>query len=138
MRRSLIQDRDRDDAQLVLAGGVALAFAVLLIAGLSQLGTEMDSNRDIEPSLVAEFTHLRIQFEDSVVYQYNTTNESAVDSFLTSSDIFSDMEFQYGLILDLSILNVTGTPGDEIIEYRIELVSTEQYLAREGTIVLIR
>ena len=130
--------RDRDEGQLVLSGGVAMAFAILLLAGLSQLGTEMDANRDIEPSLGPEFSHLRVQFEDAVVYRYNTTGESATDSFLNCSDMFSDMEFQYGLILDFTILNITGTSGDETIEYRMELVSTEQYLAREGTIELTR
>jgi hypothetical protein len=98
----------------------------------------MEADRDIEPSLGPEFLHVGEQFEESVILRYNTTNESAEESFSYCADLFVAMEFQYGLVLDLSITSVTGTSGNETIEYRIELISTEQYLARTGTMGLSR
>ncbi len=128
----------REEGQLVLAGGVALAFAILLIAGLTQLGTDMDADRDIEPSLGPEFVHVRIQFENAVQYNYEERNESAQEAFTNSAELFVNMQIHYGVILDFETINITGTPGNETVEFRMEMVSKEQLLWQEGTIVLTR
>lgn len=127
-----------EDGQLVLAGGVAMAFAILIIAGLSQLGTEMDADRDIEPYLGPEFIHLRDQFEKAVAYQYNRTNDSAEETFANTSRLFVNLELHYGVLLEFTLLNTTGSQGNETIAYRIEMMSTEQLLKQEGTLVLRR
>lgn len=115
-----------------------MAFAILIIAGLTQLGTEMDADRDIEPSLGPEFAHVRTQFEKALEYRYNQTNESAEETFSHASKMFINMEIHYGLLLEYQIINLTGTPGNETLEYRMEMVSTEQLLKQEGTLVLKR
>jgi hypothetical protein len=128
----------RDDGQLVLAGGVSMAFAILLIAGLSQLGTEMDADQDIEPLLGPEFTHVRSQFEMAVIYQYSHSNGTAEEVFNETAEIFIDLEVQYGLYLTFDITNLTGPSGNKTIEYRMEMVSKEQLLAQDGVLTLIR
>jgi len=127
---------DDESGQLVLAAGVALAFAILMIAGLTQIGTDMDADRDIEPSLGPEFVHVKGEFEKAVFYRYNVTKESAEESFVKSADMFTNMEFHYGLIVNFQIVNITGSPGDETVQYTISLRSQEQFFLEEGTIVL--
>lgn len=127
-----------EGGQLILAGGVALAFALLMIAGLTQIGTEMDADRDVEPSLGPEFVHLQDQFEKAVSYHYNTTNDSAEESFRVSADLFVHMEFHYGVVLEFDLVNVTGTPGNETVDYGMRMRSSEQQLFTEGTAVLKR
>ncbi len=129
----------RDDrGQLVLVGGVAIAFAILMIAGMSLLASEMDADRDIEPSLGPEFAHLKGEFEKAMVYRYNRTNESAEEVFAHTSGMFSVMELYYGLYLDFEVINITGTPGSEVLNYSMVLVSEDQILEQTGRIDLTR
>lgn len=125
-------------AQLVLAGGVSMAFAILMIAGLTQIGLNMESEKDIEPSLGPEFIHLVDEFEKAIDYQYNTTNQTAEESFTSSSELFISMEYYYGVIMEFTILNNTGSSGNETVEYSISMQTQNQYLHQERTIVLIR
>lgn len=127
-----------EEGQLVLAGGVSLAFAVLIIAGLTGLGFEMEAGRDVEPSLGPEFSHLGAQFEEAVSHWYGASNDSAEEAFRSCAVLFSTMQLQYGLNLDLRIQNITGTPGNETLVYRMELLTARQYLGKEGIIHLVR
>jgi len=130
--------KDRDSCQLVLAGGVAMAFAILVIASTTMLSLEMDSDRDIEPSLAVEFSHLGQEFRIALIHQYNITNGSAQSIFQYTSSLFISMELQYGLLLDIDMLNMTGASGNETIDYRMVLVSKDQEYELQDTITLIR
>lgn len=133
-----IRSFGHDQGQLVLAGGVAMAFAILMIASMTLLSNEMDADRDVEPSLGIRFEHIKSQFEMAMVYTYNTTNSSSQEVFNQTSNMFGIMEFHYGLFLDFSILSVNGSPGNETLEYRMTLSSDEQVLKQDATITLLR
>lgn len=127
-----------DQGQLVLAGGVAMAFAILMIASMTLLTNEMDADRDVEPSLGIRFEHIRTQFEMAMVYRYNTTNSSTQEVFNQTANMFGIMEFHYGLFLDFTVVSVNGNPGNETLEYRMTLSSDEQILVQDSMITLFR
>jgi hypothetical protein len=128
----------KDRAQVVLSGGVSLAFAILMLASLTQIAMNMDSGKDIEPSLGPEFVHVKEEFKGAVQYHYNSTNDSAEYSFNHVADMFVTMEYYYGVIMEFTIMNITGSPGNETVEYRISMLTAEQSLRQEGTIELHR
>ena len=138
IRKRGFRSRGRDDGQLVLAGGVAMAFAILLIAGMTQLGTDMDADQEIEPSLGPEFVHVRSQFEMAASYRYAHSEETAQEAFHNTTGAFANMELRYGLFLTFEIVNVTGSLGNETLQYRMEMVSKEQFLGQDGTLILRR
>ena len=130
--------RSEKRGQLVLASGVAMAFSILMIASMTMLFSQMDADRNIEPALGPEFSHVHLEFERALIYNYNHTSESGSSVFNSTAPVFEVMEMHYGLNLDFTLLNVTGSPDNETVSYRITLRSEGQVLEGEFVVVLRR
>ena len=130
--------RSDTNGQLVLVSGVAMAFSILMIASMTMLFSQMEADRDIEPSLGPQFEDIHIEFEKALSYNYNHSIEDATEVFNSTASIFELVEMHYGLSLDFVLLNVTGSLGEETVTYSITLSSEEQVLVQEFSIVLRR